>query len=329
MGYITQLKKKYPNNTKVLNNIDAVITVSGVDQGLKMLEGGLPAFKKRVSEKVNIVGNGLRAAAGVFDIFNILGNMIPRNAAADTVTAAFTFITNILPKNIVPYFVSAWADSNSKNYQQLDDMIPEYGYVTNNVVKTVKHTYKVRTGTELACEWRYTTVLGIKIWYLWIGNVDVYKYYTASEVIPQFDPSVPVGFIVGLNSKTIDMADDPQGIKNVLKTAEGGFAAVEAIHIAKCVAIIGLLSGSVTYAKDADRARSFMANIESELNDLKLQPQNDGLVALESQFIPKTFKDPNTGATRTDLKNPVLGKQPNGYLEMTKYNHKKKHCRCR
>jgi hypothetical protein len=320
LGYITQLKKKYPNDVK---NIDAVITVAGIDQGLKMLEGGLGAFKKRASEKVNIVGNGLRAAVGIYDIFYILGTIIPRDQAANASTAAFTLITNILPPVFVPYFVSAWADPNSKNYQQLDDMIPEYDYISNNVVKTIKHSYRVKEGKELSCEWRYRKILGIKVWYLWIGYVDVYTFHTSNEVIPKFDPDVPVGFIVGLNSNTIGMAEEVvPGLRTQIKSAEEIFLWVEGIHIAKCVVLFGLFSGSVTYARDADRAKRFMADIDKELNNLKRQTENDGLAALESQYIPKTFTDPNTGKTRTNLKNPVLGGGTKGYAEMPNYNHK-------
>jgi hypothetical protein len=67
-----------------VNNIDAVITISGIDQGLKALDGGLGAFKSRASEKINIIGNGLRAAAGIFDVFGCIDSSIPRDKSASS-----------------------------------------------------------------------------------------------------------------------------------------------------------------------------------------------------------------------------------------------------
>ena len=56
------------------------------------------------------------------------------------------------------------------------------------------------------------------------------------------------------------------------------------------------------------------------MNEIKCSPENDGLVAKESQFYPKTFTDPNTKAVRNVHTN-VLGKDPKGYVGFPKYNH--------
>ena len=86
----------------------------------------------------------------------------------------------------------------------------------------------------------------------------------------------------------------------------------------------GLVTGSPVFAKDARLAREFMADFDSEMNILKGSNQNDGLVALESQYIPKSYKLP--GATEpTIILNNVLGNTTKGYVEpneMKKYNHK-------
>ena len=65
-----------------------------------------------------------------------------------------------------------------------------------------------------------------------------------------------------------------------------------------------------------------MANIEGELNDIKRSSDNDGLVAVSSQFIPRTFTNPNTRVTRINLNNPVLGNIGDlGYIRMPNEHH--------
>lgn len=315
LGYLSELKRKRPAEIK---NIDAIVTISGADQGIKALDGGIAGFRARAAEKVNIAGNGLRSIIGLSDFLGPLQQfIIPRNGLA----VAFTFVLHFIPSDMRSFWMAAWLEPNNPNHRQLHDMVPKSPYIKANVVNTVEHRYKVRTGQQLTAEWRSTKVLFITVYYLWIGYVDTYSYYTASEAIPQFDSSVPVGFIAGLNSKTLDMAGDPN-IRVILNVVGGVFAGVQIFHIARCFTLVGLFDGSLIYAADAGRARDLMWNFEGELNDIKRSKQNDGLVALESQYIPKTFKDPNTGATRTNLRNHVLGKNAAGYVGMPNYNHK-------
>jgi len=121
------------------------------------------------------------------------------------------------------------------------------------------------------------------------------------------------------------MIEKEKSIRDGILGAEIGFAIVQGIHIAKCVGIIGLFTGSVTYANDADQARQLMRNFDSELNELKGSNENDGLVAQSSQFIPKTFIDPNSNVTRTNLRNPVVGANAGGLaysvVSGSKLNH--------
>lgn len=319
LGYISELKKQNGN----LNNIDAVITIAGIDNGLKALEGGLGNFKSRASEKINIYGNGLRAASGLFDIFGILDKVIPRNQSAN----GLSFFSYIVPQIFRPYFTEAWADPSSKAIQAIHDMSPRGPYSTyikDNVSESRVHSYKKKAGTEIATEWRYKTIWpGIKVYYLWVGTVDVYKWYEVTEIIPKFDATVPVGFIVGLNSNTLSMSELAEPLLRAqIGLAGAGFVTVEGLHIAKSVFTLGLASGSATYAKDAKVAANLMFNFDAALNDIKRSTQNDGLVALESQYIPKTFTDPNTKVTRTNLKNPVLLGGSLGYEKLSAYNHK-------
>jgi len=310
LGYIKQLQ----NNPSIgsVDKIDAVVTISGIPRGIKMLEGGLAGFKKRASDHVNILGNGLRSAAGVFDLYGILNLLIPRNMLANSYDLFYWMV----PEELRPFMLEAWRTTNSSLFPQIDDMIPGSTYITQNVVKTVNQEYKECTGSKLASEWRYNTVLGIKVWYLWIGTVKVYKYYNKTEMIPMFDKKVPLGFIVGTNNKTLSMGDDPtkvKDVKNLIAGLEIGFAVVEGIHIAKCVALVGLLSGSVAYAYDAEQARNYCKNIDAELCNLMGSKESDGFVTKESQYIPKDF-----------LENPILciTEYTDGYAEV-KQTHDK------
>jgi pimeloyl-ACP methyl ester carboxylesterase len=315
LGYITKLKAKH--GVSKVNNIDAVITISGIEQGLKALEGGLGAFKRRASEKINIIGNGLRAAAGIFDIFGYIDYLIPR----DKLASAFNVIIALIPKQHRPYYLEAWKSTNASRVPQIEGMIPRSKYITNNVATAVDNSYKVKTGRKLSIEWRTKKVLFVTIGYVWIGYVDVYTYYTSTEAAPKFDPKVPVGFIVGEEHSITSMNKDAEPtVKKVLKGFEIGFGVVEGIHIVKCIGIIGLFSNSPAYAVDAERAMRFCRNFDSEMYDVIGSLEGDGLAAKGNQYIPKTYAHPGTGVTKTKLTNPVLGGDPKGYVGLKK-NH--------
>jgi len=351
LGYLTQLEKKYPDD---LNDIDAVITISGIDQGLKMLDGGLPAFKNRASRKINIVGNGLQAVGvasidlGILSILlsitgdplidlagHLLGGVLETTGGALLMISnkrfaqALLMVLSFLPKRIQAYWLLAWITDDAEQVPQIRDMIPGSKYIENNVVKREPlDPFRAKTGKKvLTGEWRFKSFGIIKIWYFWIGLVDEYAWYTAYESVPQFNPDVPVGFIVGLDSKTLNMIEeksDRDKARDGIKAAETAFGVAQGWHIAKCVGLIGLVTGSVTYANDADKARKFVANFESELNDLKGSTENDGFVALENQYIPKSFTHPTTKEETIHL-NAVLGGTDEGYVkphEYKNYNHK-------
>ena len=306
LGY-TSILKSEPNGIAETGLIDAVVTVSGIDQGLKMLDGGLGGFKARVNGKVNIVWNGLIACTTATFNFDPNWYLIPlvlRNngsVAADVVLWAFS-------KDMRNYWAEALRSTDASKVRQIGDMIPGSGYIRDNVVKNEEYRYRTKTGTKLTAEWRSKKIWpGITIWYVWIGYVDVYAYVSVTKSLPQFNPDVPVGFIVGTNNNTLSMGDNEQGVRVGLKAFEIGFAVAEGVHIAKCAALIGFLTGSPLYAADADRARRFAGNIDAELNDIKGESRGDGLVAYSHQQLPQYFTEPDTGRRLKVLPNPYLG----------------------
>jgi hypothetical protein len=314
LAHISELRRQ--SDTASLRDLDAVITVSAINQGLPALEDGLAMFRRRAGEKVDIVGNGLRASLGIFDVFGTLAKTIPRNQLSNSLG----FFMSIVPPNQRSYWAEAWVNPNPRTgvNEQIHDMVPKSQFITQNVVRAVDHTYRARTGQRLASEWRSKKVWpGITVWYLWVGMVNVYGVFTSPEVIPVFDASVPVGFIAGTNHNVLSMAaPNERAIRNGILCAEIGFTVAQGFHIVKNVAIIGLFTGGLSYERDANRARQLMANIDRELHDILRSSEGDGLVGLSSQYIPRTFRDPNTGVTRTNLRNPVLGRSALGYVRM-------------
>ncbi|MDR0495349.1 MAG: hypothetical protein LBG95_06965 [Treponema sp.] len=350
LGYVKKLKDAYPNK---LNDIDAVITVSGIIQGASMLDGGLYEFRSKASRKVNTVANGLRAvSAASVDIGTIItaasvASGFPLTATAggiiggvletvgttalwlipnDGTTQAMLLVLAFLPEKIRNYVAIAWFTAYERLLPQIRDMIPGSAYIKNNVVKKeelCKH--KVKTGKQITVrEWRYKMLGKMKVWYLWTGKVDEYKTCTEYKAVPQFDPDVPVGFIVGLDSNILNMsetAEEKEKARKGLKTAEATFGVAQGWHIAKCVGLIGLFTGSVTYASDADKARNLVANFNAVVAELIGSGESDGFVAAENQYIKGSYFN-NIPSKKLTYLNRVLGEDKiNGYKEMTKNTH--------
>ena len=103
-----------------------------------------------------------------------------------------------------------------------------------------------------------------------------------------------------------------QDIRNELNKAGTVFAVAEGIHIVKCVGIVGLFTGSPRYAAACVKARDYCWDIDSRVNNLLGSSEHDGLVAKESQSIPKSVhskivgdKGYTTFNYRAPLKTPL------------------------
>ncbi|MDR2955016.1 MAG: hypothetical protein LBV43_08040 [Prevotella sp.] len=309
LGYAGWLKKTYP--TTDYKNLQGVITISGVDKGIKAMNGGLGVLVSNFKSIVNTTWGGFRSAATALTVFNIPGLFIPKDSdgTVNLLLTLLPFFVDGIPSYVKP----AYIDPSSKSLQELHDMAPGSKFVTDYVATSKQHTYQRQTGTQTALEWRYA---GGWFPYLVTVSKPIYTTYTAYEDIPKIDPNLPVGYIVGLDSNTLGMM--PDGGKEARKITDGlgsAFLAAEITHVVKCVGIVGLLTGSVEYAQSAAKAKDMMWNIDRTLNNLKGSPSNDGLVAEESQYYPSSFLDPNTNQTRM-FHNKVLG-----FHRMPKNNH--------
>jgi len=304
LGYITRkgIEQKYGS----VDNIDAVITISGINQGLPLLEGDLIGLKQRIFRPVNILYNGIISVMKCPILFILLIIFIPEEA--------ITFISDILPSEWDHYVAAAWDSPDHEKWEQLHDMAPESEYIKKYVADVATYTYKMQSGRKFILEWRKGR--------LWTGYVPVYKYYEFKTPVPNFNSEVPIGFIAGTNSKTLSMlVDDEREIKNYMDKVANVFCAAQAIHFVKSALIFGHIIGSPAMASNAFKAKVLMKDFESELNTLKRSKENDGLVALNAQYYPETMYDKYAKVDRVVLRNPVLHDSKIGYTEVPE-NHK-------
>jgi len=140
----------------------------------------------------------------------------------------------------------------------------------------------------------FETVIKIK----WLGiipvpvieTVPVYKTVSFTEPGVRFPADLPVGFIVGTNNSVKDLL--PSAAKTTASVLEASFATAEVFHIVHSAALIGLLTGSPGYAKQANKAKQMVSDIDGMVNHVTRSYDGDGLVARGNQYYPRTVKDP-------------------------------------
>jgi hypothetical protein len=298
------LRKEFDKQYGEYPKLNAVITISGINKGLKALEGDFPAVRARVLTRTDVLWRGFLAAINGHPLLNING---PKSSAG----AVDFFAKNFLPEGIKGYIRPILDSSyggitaNALGMYQIGDMVPGNGLIKNNIVESVQRTVAVQTGikTELTLKWEGDVP------HVRFNTGRTYTYYAASQDVPKFDVNLPVGYIVGLNNSPLSLAGNYESTirttSDVLKVA---FIGVETWHIALSVGIIGLFNHSVRYAQDASKAWHLCKNLESELRDMLLCKEGDGLAAKESQYIPSTYRL----SDGTVVRQKVLGDSPDG-----------------
>ncbi|EPF29610.1 alpha/beta hydrolase [Treponema medium] len=311
------------NDAARLNNLQAVVTVSGIDQGIKALDGGLPAANAKIRRDAAILTEGacgvvtnpvltIGLIAAAPKIFNIKTSEDMKNIAKK--------ILNIITK-FQPMF-EAWvkpalqattavAEQDALNkYCEIRDMIPQSNFIKRNVIESKPYLYQVQTGITWHLGWKQVTNRwGEKYWALRWQKSPVYSTYIGYKHTSKLPENIPMGYIVGTKNNVLSMTgSEEQDIRNGLKWVGGIFATAEGFHIAKCVGIVGLFTGSPRYAAACANARDYCWNFDSRVNDLLGSSEHDGLVAKESQYIPKTAHK------------KVLGRTTQGYTTFN-YNH--------
>ena len=310
------------NDAARLNNLQAVVTVSGIDQGLKALDGGLPAANAKIRRDVEILTDGAYGVLNALPAVDILLSALKSFAGFDARQFnkfGWWLINLILDKHpglsqwVKPALqaTTAAAEQATLNkYCEIRDMIPRSNFIQQNVLESKPYTYQVQTGTTRHLGWkRVTNRWGWKYWALRWQYSPVYSTYIGYKHTSKLPENIPMGYIAGTKSNVLSMAGSKeQDIRNGLKWGGYIFATAEGFHIAKCVGIVGLFTGSPRYATACANARDYCWNFDSRVNNLLGSSEHDGLVAKESQYIPKTAHK------------KVLGRTTQGYTTFN-YNH--------
>ncbi|XTB04966.1 hypothetical protein KP614_08345 [Treponema denticola] len=299
LGFISYLKDNDPEMFKQLN---AVITISGVDRGLKALEGGLPAVNAKIRRDIEIIHGGVIGVIAVIPIADLilnLGEVFGFLTEGKILDKIWNFVDDkFLPNDGIMAWLKpclkavspAASDEILNGMGEIRDMIPQSNFIRQYVLESNAYTYKVQTGTERHLRWtRVTSRWGWRYWALRWHYTPVYRWYTAYNHISKIPNEIPVGYIVGLKNNTLDMLPDSANIREKIDAFGHGMDVVRKIHIGKCCFIWGLITGSLRYARQCAAARDYCYNIDSNINKLLGSDEHDCLVSKESQFIPKTI----------------------------------------
>ncbi|MBO4858168.1 MAG: hypothetical protein J5527_06600 [Treponema sp.] len=353
LAYATMLKQLSKNNPNKYdyNQLKAVITCSGIDKGIKALDGGILPFKNKVICDIDILANGIAGCVGAFDFIGLktavggeIGKLFFKEGKNILVTSVLTnvifeFICSCIG-DINPdlYLAKAWAGAPEKEIQQIYDMMPKSKFIKNYVSDVEQKTVKYKSGTKKEYYWTYKKIGWIKIYYLTYRTVPVYKTYTYEVDKPKFDMNLPVGYIVGTNNDSIRLIDAfsidkatgkmtneaSKKVRNVQTGLTVGFGIGAAANMAEAIIgyaslnVIAGVSHTVDFAK-CTAATDLCINLDDHLNRYKNSTENDGLVAKESQYIPMTQTD--LAGNKYTVHTKVLGKNPKGYIEYKNYNH--------
>lgn len=322
LAYTKRLKEQKPDEYK---NLKAVITVSGIDKGLKALEGGFTPLKAKVQEDINIIYNGLSGFVMGLPIASFLVYVTGGILFDFTKDSIFDFINEISPY-LDSYITCAWNGGTYSQLAEIYDMMPNSEFIKNNVAYTEKVTYSVRVGTNYVLGVESKKVLGIRVYYLVLRSEPKYKYYTSYKDKMRIDKNLPIGYIVGTDSNTIGILNDVEDIdinesqiRKFSKLASGAMYIASAANTAKYIASLGILTSFYNAARNCNEAGNWFRSIDWELNELKGSNENDGLVAKESQFYPMRFENKNNNQYE-EVHSKVLGNTELGYVTK-EFNH--------
>lgn len=268
LAYAKMLKEKYPEEYKKL---DAVITVSGIDKGIKALDGGFGRLKSVANNDVDILWNG----------------------------------------------------GTEEELKEIYDMMPKSEFINRNVSETEKVYYKRIVGYNSVWVWHCTYVWFVPVWYFTVEKEPIYQTFVSYKDKPKFDEELPVGYIVGADSNTLGFLDETveDCVRKTMQSTAALMINAGIVHTARSLDLIHLALGSAGHASNCFNAAQWLSNVDGELNEIKGSSENDGLVAKESQFYPKTFYNPATNKVE-EVHSKVLGNTSTGYIEFSEYNHK-------
>ncbi|AEE17421.1 alpha/beta hydrolase [Treponema brennaborense] len=288
----TYLKRRDPELYKQLRG---VITLSGIDRGLKLLEGRGSAFRSRLFNDVQILTNGIYGVAKFFDLIPFcdpVNDYIFGGITKADINGAAWHLCKLILGGMLPltkeFAYPIMYNRDWDGHAQIRDMVPQSKLITDYVLteQTVYMQHKSKTTSSLAVEWR-------RGWWGIRYPVLVWKskpvIVAAQSVDLKVDKNLPFMFLAGTVSDSLGLADGDTArkIKTGFDHTGNVFRGAEYLHYAKAVCIWGLFTGSISAANDCRKAANWCNNLNGEISELVGEQTHDGLVALSSQYLPQ------------------------------------------
>lgn len=309
----TYLKR---NDPELYKQLKGVITLSGIDKGLKLLENNGANFRSALYNDVRILTNGVYGTIKVLDFspFNPIADFI----FGETIKSAINISSWELASHLLgsvfektngfayPIMYNREWDSHA----QVRDMVPQSKVIQKYVLteQPVYRQHKSEQESYTVWEWRKGW-LGIRY------PVYVTKYkpkiIVTNNVTMKVDKNLSYTFLAGTNSDTLSLADSSTAstVKTGLTHARNTFRTAQHLHYAKCAFIFGFFTNSIAYSVDCQKAANWCRDYNSEISELIGDDTHDGLVALSSQYLPTKSLE-NSIEEKTVLNNALLYKYP-------------------
>lgn len=334
LAYATMLEKRI-NDTSLSDSererarrsferLSGIITVSGIDKGILALEDGFDGFKNKIYEDARILRDGVSGAAINTDFIQstVLPGVFPSFTA--TMTAAIAtlnlpyeeslvlgFLSMIMPDVFDNYIMAAWQGGSYEELAELYDMMPQSNFIKENISECDYVVQKRQIGTETVktIDWVGSFLFLVPI--IGYKEVPIYEYYNVPITEKtKFSDDIPVGYIAGTKSDTLSLADDSdrEKIEDALSTMKNVFDSGKNAGVLTQILLPGIgsiFTGSST--ADCGVAYDWCNNYADQLNQLKGSDDNDGLVAVQSQYYAKSVHEKVLGSN-------LPGYQKEGYI---------------
>ena len=300
------------NEPELYNRLNGVITISGINRGLKALEGGIPHFRAKLEHDFQILYHGAvsvrRALSGAALPVLLTGyTFIPAYRehieAALTFYAAMPYVPGDLSANvelfsaleIMPeytYMVNAFRGLEIK---EINDVVPGSNFINQYLVQSdgISTLSRVQDGYRIVRRLEWVRASGVPV-FPRIRSVREPKYKLVS--LPQtsgtlrFGDELPLGYLVGTNNNVFSgRRMNERRIRETLKALQYGLFNVKMIHMVRTASLYGLLINSPGSYTDAANAHNYIKNIDRQISEIIGSPESDSFVAKESQFFPESM----------------------------------------
>lgn len=245
----TYLKQKDPT---IYKKLKGVITISGADKGLKLLENRGANARGVLKSSITTLSNGITGLLGILDfipkpdiISNSLYDALFKNIFSSSVYAQREAVLCDILKLPREFLYPVIYDDGWNEYVQIRDICPQSDFIKKYVID----------GKNL-----------------------------------KLDQQLNYSFVVGKNADTIDIMDDlpdvdSASVKQTISTLGGVFTAGQVYHITQLALGVGWFTNSYQHASSCGNAADWCNNYQSRLNEMLGGSENDGLITVDYQVI--------------------------------------------